>query len=213
MAFIRELEGHSLEELLETLDSGAVGAPQGERAFWLQEAARLVAEREGGLDLLLERLQGGDEDRLRAILLGLSFIPPATLAGRREEVGQLLLAHTQDPRPLIVAEAVDSLRHLGYAEAQAQIAPLLRHSSPHVVGAVLRFLSRYDPEAARPLLLDALRSPDPIIRQNGIDELDELGCVEALPAVRLLLTDPDEDVRQAAQTAVANLEERASKGE
>jgi hypothetical protein len=34
-----------------------------------------------------------------------------------------------------------------------------------------------------------------------------LQCTEALPDIRPLLDDPDPDVRLAAQTAVANLEE------
>jgi HEAT repeat protein len=52
-----------------------------------------------------------------------------------------------------------------------------------------------------------LRSKDPIIRQNAIDELDGLGHVLAWPKIRELLTDSDENVRLAAATAVKNLEE------
>jgi HEAT repeat protein len=85
--------------------------------------------------------------------------------------------------------------------------PLREHPSPYVVGSVLRFLSRNHPDRARPILLEALGSGEPVVRQNAVDEIDELGYAAALPRLRRLLEDPDEDVRQAARTAVANLEE------
>ena len=59
---------------------------------------------------------------------------------------------------------------------------------------------------AKPLLYDALSSSHPIVRENAIDELDELDCKEALPRIRTLLDDPDKNVRQAAKTAIENLD-------
>lgn len=52
----------------------------------------------------------------------------------------------------------------------------------------------------------ALKSPEPIVRQNALDELDELECKEALPCIAGLLDDPDEGVREAAHWAVGHLE-------
>ena len=43
----------------------------------------------------------------------------------------------------------------------------------------------------------------------AVDELDDLECVSALPRIRKLLQDPHNDVRQAAATAVRNLEAAA----
>jgi HEAT repeat protein len=53
----------------------------------------------------------------------------------------------------------------------------------------------------------ALTSKEPIVRQNAVDELDELNFSQALPAIKRLLRDKDRSVRQAARTAVRNLEE------
>ncbi len=53
--------------------------------------------------------------------------------------------------------------------------------------------------------MNALKSREPIVRQNAIDELDELACKEALPNIVGLLNDPDKNVRAAAQWAAAHL--------
>lgn len=82
------------------------------------------------------------------------------------------------------------------------------HTSPYVRGAVLRFVSELYPELATKLLFESLRDQHALVRQNAIDELDDLGMIESLPSIRLLLNDSHPDVRQAAQTAVANLEAR-----
>lgn len=181
--------------------------PHEERGLALMElAVRLGQSGEPGADFLLQRLPGADAERARAILLGLTAVPTEVLARRKERFGKVLREHLQDERPLVVAEAIDGLRLLGFKEAMPDVAPLLQHASPYVAGSVLRFLSRHDPVQAHPLLLAALDSPEPLVRQNAIDELEELACVEALPRLRTLVADRDELVRQAAQTAVAHLE-------
>lgn len=188
-------------------------ASQGrERRLFLDETARRIAEHgEPGVVFLLERIGKAKDDEPRAIFLGLTFAPKAALRRLRDRIRVILLKHTRDSRELVAAQAIDALRLLDFKDTQAELLPLLTHQSAYVVGSVLRFLSRHDPAAARPRLIDALRSPSPIVRQNAIDELDELECTQALSEIRRLLTDPDPDVRQAAQTAAANLAEiRAS---
>ena len=62
---------------------------------------------------------------------------------------------------------------------------------------------------AMPLLEKALKAEEPIVRQNAVDELDEMNHRPALEKIKRLLRDPDKDVRQAARTAVAHLENGA----
>jgi HEAT repeat protein len=211
MGFFPQLDGRTVAELQTsfTADPSLVpGVPEEEKLFWFEEVARKLAEGgEEGLDFLLRHLWAADEVRLRAILLALAFAPKGLAEKRREQVRAELLAFIRDPRPLVAAEAIDSLSTLDDQEVEQQIVPLLHHESPYVVGSVLRYLRRTDPDRARPILLEALTSLEPIVRQNAIDELDELNCVEALPRIRPLLNDADEWVRQAARTAVPNLEE------
>jgi len=95
----------------------------------------------------------------------------------------------------------------GCKSARPAILNLRDHPSPYVLGAVLRYMRQLFPRAAKSMLVQALKSADPIVRQNGIDELDELGCVEALPTIKRLIRDKDRDVRQAARSAVKNLED------
>ena len=56
------------------------------------------------------------------------------------------------------------------------------------------------------MLLESLRSDDPIIRSNAIDEIDDLEWTEALPHLYPLVHDEDANVREAACTAIATLE-------
>jgi hypothetical protein len=212
MPFFPQLQRTPLEDIMTRfLDpDGTADVPEDERPFWLEEAAvRLVRSGPAGLAFLLHCIPRVDEPRLRAILLALSFLSQSVLERNRSKLRDLLLSFLNDRRPMVVAGAVDTLRVLDGTDLIDRVLPLVRHRSPYVVGSALRFLSRNSPEQARPILLKALESDQPIIRQNAVDELDELNDVKALPRLRRLLADEDADVRRAAQTAVANLEEQA----
>jgi HEAT repeat protein len=177
---------------------------------WYAELAMQIAKSgKHGLEFLLSHAAMADVTRLRAILISLAFLSrrPVPHSHTRSRIKQMLLGLLGHPDPIIIANVIDDLGLLDFAEELDNVWRLRDHPSPYVVGSVLRFLSRHYPEKARPLLEQALTSPEYIIRENGVDELDELGCVESLPKLRQLLDDPHPHVRQAAQTAVANLEE------
>jgi HEAT repeat protein len=200
MSIYPELEHLPPEELIAAFEAGpgsAAGLSADEHDLWLDEVAcKIAAHGERGLDFLLRRLGTADEARLRALLLGFSFADPEALRKRGGEVQGQLRAFLLDHRPGIVAGAVDTLSHLDDGEAVERVVPLLRHPS----------LSRHRPDMARPLLRQALESPEWVIRENAVDELDELNDREALPQLRRLLSDEHEHVRQAARSAVEHLE-------
>jgi HEAT repeat protein len=214
MPLFPELSDKSPEELLRAFDSGpgpTDDVEEEEILPWLDEVARFVAEKgEAGLNALLQRLLGADEAHARAILGSLAFLPKDVRDKHRPRLEGLVRSFLADPRPAVLAEAVDALRYLDGAGAENAVRPLLEHASPEVVGSALRFFAHHRPAEARPLLLRALQSPEPLVRENAVDELDDLGCVEALPQLRGLVDDEDENVRQAARTAVSNLEELQS---
>lgn len=83
---------------------------------------------------------------------------------------------------------------------------------PYVRGSVLRFISELYPESTSLLLIEVLQDPHYIVRESAIDKLDELDVVESIPYIRPLLADPHLDTRQAAATAMQNLEERVIDG-
>lgn len=55
------------------------------------------------------------------------------------------------------------------------------------------------------ILMAALKDGSHIVRENAIDELEELQARDAVPALRLLLDDSHRDVRAAARHALQTL--------
>ncbi len=208
MAYFPALNDLGLEGLQSVFTDRHRAEGHGDEAeLWLEEVAIEIAKSgEAGIRFLLSCIPGADSRRLRAILAGLGSIRNKLSARRRIEICNVGRAFLNDSRPMIIAEAVDLLRHHGCKSARAAILKHRGHRSPYVVGSVLRYMSRLFPRMAVPMLVQALASGEPVVRQNGIDELDELDCVEALPTIKSLLKDKDRFVRQAARTAVKNLE-------
>jgi len=181
--------------------------PKDESEFWLQEVAVAIANASSDwADVLLAFAPHADELRLRAILLALSFVKEKLSEKQRVFLCALARGLLADRRPMVVAEAVDTLTSLGCRRAKESISSLSRHSSPYVRGSVLRHFARRHPKEAVPLLERALHSKEPVVRQNAVDELDEMNYTPALATIKRLLADPDKDVRQAARTAVEHLE-------
>ena len=204
MSFYSELEHLSLSELIARFH----GAPlEGEEYAYTtySEVALLIRESgSAGVEFLWKEAKKADTTRLRAILLALTQPPLEEPA-----IKKWLLSLLQDKRPLIVAEAIDSLTRQAEADTLQQVLPLLKHASPYVTGSVLRFMSEFYPERAIPLLIEALNDAHFIVRENAADELGELEAVDALPFLRAKLEDPHPHVRQAAETAIEMLESLA----
>ena len=207
MSYFPQLDKRSLEELKNLFASGHVFSEVAEEPdLWFREiAAQIARNGEPGLDFLLRLLSSLDDIRKRAALAALSFLPQELIDERLDELKEVCLPLLNSENPFLIVESVDNLRIFCYKDVESKILPLLSHASPYVVGSALRFISCHFPTMAKPILLDALESPEPIVRQNAIDELDELGAIDALPQIRKLLDDEDEDVREAAQSAVNNL--------
>jgi hypothetical protein len=207
MTLFPELDSMPFTQLQESFSSEAhTEANSADHDLWLQEVAvKLAKSGPDGLAFLTKCVPEADQARLRAILIAFSFIPPEIVNVRRGEIIETLVPFLHCANPTLIGEAVEALACLGITEQQHQIFPLLAHSSPFVVSAAIRYFSRRFPEIAKPILLRSLESKEALIRENAIDELDNLACTEALPQLLRLLSDDDEHVRQAAKTAVANL--------
>jgi hypothetical protein len=196
-----------IELMTQFLGYSTPKVPKEEYELWIQELAVAIAQagREGA-DWLLAFAPYADELRLRAILLAMTCVAEKLSEKQREYLCGFARHLLADKRPMIVAEAIDTLTRLGCRKAKEHIATLSRHSSPYVRGSVLRYFARRHPKEAVPLLERALNSKQPVVRQNAVDELDEMNYTPALAKIKRLLEDPDEDVRQAARTAVEHLE-------
>ncbi len=196
MGYYTELENLSLSELEQRLESDGDYDD-----FYEEVVQRIAAQGVPGLSYLRKVVEEAwmDVPQLRATIwvLGLQEEDP----WYREKLQTLL----HDSRELIVAEAVDGLARIKARDLRENILQLLTHPSPYVRGSVLRYMSKLFPNDAPPLLIAALKDPHYIVKENAIDELDDLEYYQALPYIRPLLYNQHEDVLQAAQTAVENL--------
>jgi len=155
--------------------------PKDEYEFWLQEVALAIAN--AGPDwagVLLAFAPHANEVQLRAILLALSCAKGILSEKQRDVLCARARDLLADRRPMVVAEAVDTLTTLGCRRTKESISSLLRHPSPYVRGSALRHFARRHPKEAVPLLERALHSKEPVVRQNAVDELDELNYTPAL---------------------------------
>jgi HEAT repeats len=203
MSLYPELDNLNLTKLINCFHKNLSAHESDNFTYFGEVALRIRQQGKVGIDFLLEELDKANLDQLRGIILALTFPPPVEHAALRDK----LLSYLCDQRPLIVADAVDGLRFLGATDAADAVLPLRTHPDPYVRGSVLRFISHLFPLSAPTVMLEALQDPDYIVRENAIDELDELGVTEAIPYIRPFLSDPHHDVVQAAKTAIRNLEE------
>lgn len=199
MGVYPELQTLGLEELVQRFLSPPPEEEVYADSYYVEVAEHLRTYEGKGIEFLRQQLSQPDINRARAALFALSA------RAKSPETVPLLLRCLHDPRPLIVAEAIDGLRHNGWQMAMDQIIPLVAHASPAVVSAALRYISAFDRARAMPLLYQALQHPEALVRENACDELDQLEALEAISALLPLLEDPHPQVRQAAQTALDNL--------
>lgn len=207
MSFYPELDNLSLKEVIDRFSEPPLDGPE-YAAVYYQEVALLIAQQgTDGTAYLLGVLEDSnlDTDRLRSALMALTQLQPEHSPRERQTLRQLLSQYLYDQRPLIIAAAVDGLWRQNIKDARDAVLRLQAHPSPYVRGSVLRYMSRLYPNEAVSLLVKALHDDDDIVRENAVDELDWLGAREALDAIRPLAHDSNPAVRQAAETAVANL--------
>ena len=201
MSFYSELDNLSLSELIARFHGAPLEGDEYAYTYYSEVALLIRQKGKAGVEFLWNEAKKADTTRLRATLLALTQPPLEEPALRG-----WLLSLLEDERPLIVAEAIDSLTRQAEADTLEEVLPLRGHVSPYVRGSVLRFMSEFYPERAVGLLIDALNDAHFIVRENAADELGELEAVEALPFLRAKLEDAHPDVRQAAETAIEMLE-------
>ncbi len=204
MSWYPELDSLSLSELEARFRAPPPDDPEDADYYqiWYDEVAIAIRERdpEEGARFLRGEVASADPERLTAILLAITWFHE-----RDRGNADLLIEGLEDPNEHVVARSIDGLSWLGDCAGTEQVLALGADPRPWVRGAVLRFASRVVPDRAPALLLDALRDPHYIVRENAIDELDELGYTPALARIEALCADPDPHVRQAALSAIPNL--------
>jgi HEAT repeats len=200
MSVFPELDPLSLEDLARRFEEECPDGKEYASGYYAEVAFRIAGKGQPGVEWLGDRLDQVEGERLSAILFALTATPL-----RNHIIGERLAGYLGDRRPVVVAAAVDGLCRQGNKEVKDRVVALVHHPDAFVRGSVLRYLARLYPESAAPTLFDALHDPHYIVRENAIDELDDMSCAEATQLIQPLIQDPHPDVRQAAQTAFAHL--------
>lgn len=138
-----------------------------------------------------------------------------------EEVGALLAARGAPGFEALRCRAIlehgrvaDAAIRLGTVEAAAAIASLLEAPELSMrMGAQLAVRDAFERDelsvrALLPRLLPLVERPDPAVRGDVADLLGAVGDASVATALRALLHDDHDDVREAAQDALAALERR-----
>lgn len=190
MAALINIVGKSFDELMGLFFCEVLGDDD----FYDVVAAELAKEHRQALEAILSDLSS---KRLRAGICGLGIASSI----ESESVIKNFLHHDE---ALVVAAAIDGLRHIGSKEWQA-VSSQLQHPSAYVRGAVLRYAKELLGKDALPLLMSGLSDEDPIVRENAIDELDGLISADDAHLIAPYLADPAAHVRQAAQALLDSI--------
>ena len=134
------------------------------------------------------------DTRLRSAILGLGL----TGASAYDETVFLYLSHDNER---IVACSLDTLCRTGKV-SWSRVAHLLNHESGMVRAAALKFARDRLEDEAKPLLVTALKDPDPLVRQTCLNEIEEMLKASEISQLTHLLEDPDRSVRKAAHSVI-----------
>lgn len=196
-----ELEGSTLEELIDAFRGPPLNGEEYRVSFY-DDVADAIA-RLGGIDFLAGELDQDDEDRMAAAIGALAFSENTSVDKRRLNIRLRSLLH--HPNPNVVITAIDGLRKLEDRTVRDRVVELLDHDPTGFVRAhALIYLRMLFPDAARPLLLDALDDADGTLRFTAVDQLDELEQFTDRATFERMLNDPEETVREHSRYILDN---------
>ena len=200
MSFCLELNNLNLAELISRWNNEVLKEYECVHTYYSELACLILDKGKSGREYLTSAISHeSNPARLGAIL----WLLPSPENPLPQDV---LLQYLHENEPYVMSCAIRGLINQGEKDAIDDVLALKLHSSPYVRARVLEFLSKLHPESATSLLIEALQDSDYIVRESAIDELDDLGIVESIADIKPLLSDPHPHVRQAAKTAIKNLE-------
>lgn len=140
-------------------------------------------------------------DRLHAAIFGMSVCKKSI--NEIEQIEKLLKYKDQ----MAVSHTIDTLRSLKSKKSWHKIKPLLKHKSPYVVGACLRFASFRLGKKAIPLICSFKDDKRYIVRMNVVDELEEFYDPVVIPYLKPMLKDKNKVIRKITKDAIKVLKE------
>ena len=153
-------------------------------------------------DYFLNNLNRFKGKRMRAALFGLGFHQM-----KSEKLKKTLESSLHNSDELIVSEAINSLIKLEYFNFSDELMHLfLKHDSPYIRSIMLKYVRCSLKSEAFQLLIKYLVDDHFIVRESAIDELVSLNSKQSITYIKNLLNDPSAEVREAASSAIQELE-------
>lgn len=190
---VLSLTGLSLDELLQLFFLNIKNLD-----FYDSVAMAIEAESPG---YLLKNIKSFKGDRLHAAIFGMSVCKKSI--NEIEQIEKLLKYKDQ----MAVSHTIDTLRSLKSKKSWHKIKPLLKHKSPYVVGACLRFASFRLGKKAIPLICSFKDDKRYIVRMNVVDELEEFYDPVVIPYLKPMLKDKNKVIRKITKDAIKVLKE------
>lgn len=154
----------------------------------------------------MDNVNADNEPKYRIALSALSSAHRHIRSHRNiARVARFLSSAFEDRRPLVKAEALSGLARLHVKLKVENVAPFLRNKNPYLASKALEYVCELYPQHSEDALSWALKAPHFLLRETAIDEIDDRHLTSFLPNIHALLNDRHPHVRQAAETACANL--------
>ena len=150
---------------------------------------------------LIKNISQYEGRRLRGTIFGLSFY-----SGSSQTIIELLDKYLNKGDFQIIAEVIKTYSRMNYIEGWEKTKKLLNHESPYVRSSMLRYANTcLSKDEAKDILVEKLRDTHYIVRESAIDELESLQSSDAIEYIVPLLNDENEDVKEAAKSAIDTL--------
>jgi HEAT repeat protein len=208
MSIYPEIDNLGLNELVQRWQSPPLDGEEYADLYYQEVADKICMSGSEGIDFLLAFVLHTDTNseasRFSAVVLVLS-----KYSQKSNDFRSTLVKCLDEEQDSIVSASIEALSSQKVLDVKQQILEKIEHRSPYVRSSVLRYVSQVFPAESIPLLVHALQDKDYIVRESAIDELDEMEHEMEPNSLKILLEPLLEDsypqVRQAAQTAIANL--------
>jgi hypothetical protein len=214
MSIYPEIDSMSFDALIERWDSLLLEESEESDLYFESIVRGICSSGNEGIEFIINFIEQNYQDnfqvnRLNAALIVFSLYMKEINSQSLHVLNPILLYLLDGTDSSLLQTAIEIFAMQRYVGIKQKILDKISHSSPHVRGSVLRYMSDVFPSESIALLFTALQDDSYIIRETAIDALDEMDS-EYQPAnleslFTPFLSDPHPDVRQAAETAIENL--------
>lgn len=175
----------------------SVPETEDESYYYADVAGEIARRGREGRSFLLANLDTmPDHLHRRAIIFGIGDLDADDEVDRR--IAEFLVLPDD---PMVVAEAITTLRAHRCDSAADVVTQLLSHVSPFVRARAIEYLTALQIDGFMSALRDGLRDPDSRVKCSTLDAIGDYDVRGFEAEILQLKTSPDPDVREAARYA------------